>query len=145
MEDVKQKIAEYLKAHNVLTLARVTADGKPLASTVEYASDGTTLYISTRRTTRKIQDITNNSKVAVTVDHDYLNWLEIQGVQMEAIASILTDEEDINKATHMYVEKFPFVANFPPNPDRIFIKLDLVQGYFIDYTKGFGYKDEVMF
>jgi uncharacterized protein YhbP (UPF0306 family) len=139
------KIAKYLKQHNTLTLATVTPEGRPLAHTVEYVSDGSTLYIVTNKNTRKARNIMAKPDVAFTVDEDYLNWSKIQGVQMEARAAILTDKKEIDKASKLYVKKFPIVAGFPQNPDWVYVRIEPTTGFFLDYAKGFAHKDHLDF
>ncbi len=144
-KEIKEKIADYLTSHNILTLATVTPEGNPLAHTVEYASEGTTVYVATSNSRRKTLNILRNPHVAYTVDEDYKDWLTIQGVQMEGVAAVLSRKEDIERAVAVYLGKFPFVAEFPPNPDMVFIKIEPVAGFFLDYTKGFTHSDSVTF
>ncbi len=144
-KDIKELIADYLKSHNILTLATVTPDNKPLAHTVEYASDGTTVYVATSSSRRKVQNILKNPHVAYTVDEDYKDWLTIKGVQMEGIATVLSKKEDIDRAAAVYLAKFPFVAQFPPNPEMVFIRIEPKVGSFLDYTKGFTHSDTATF
>ncbi len=144
-DEIKQKISDYLKSHNVLTLATVTPDGKPLAHTVVYVSEGAAVYFGTYRETRKVQNILKNSAVAYTVDEDYADWNKIQGIQMTGRATILTDGAELGRIMKMYVEKFPAAADMPPDPDMVIIKIEPVSGYFLDYTRSFGYRGEVIF
>lgn len=143
--EIKKQIADYLKSHNIMTLATVKQDGSPSARTLEYASDGATIYFATFNTSRKVQDFRQNPRVAYTVDEDYKDWMTIQGVKIEGIATILSNPEELAKAGQIFISKFPFVANFPPNLDLIFVKVEPIKGYFLDYTKGFTHTDEVMF
>lgn len=129
-----------------MTLATVTLDGRPLAHTVEYVSDGgPILYFATKKTTRKAQNIMKNGNVSFAVDEDYDDWMKIQGVQVEGRATILSDEKDIKYAMDLFVKKFPFVAEFTPDPDMVFVKIEPVAGFFLDNTKGFAHRDEVKF
>lgn len=145
MDTVRHKIIEYLGSHRKMTLATVTPEGHPLAHTVEYASDGATVYFATRKTTRKAQNILNNPRVAYAVDEDYDDWFTIQGIQMEGIATVLSDKGEIDRAVSMYLKKFPFVGDLPPNPEMVFVKIEPVRGFFLDYTKGFAHRDEIEF
>jgi uncharacterized protein YhbP (UPF0306 family) len=147
MEDkeIKKLIADYLAAHNILTLVTVTPENKPIAHTVEYASEGTIVYFATSNSRRKTLNILKNPHVAYTVDEDYKDWLTIKGVQMEGIATILSQKEDIEHAVAVYIAKFPFVTQFPPNPEMVFIKIEPAAGFFLDYTKGFTHSDSVTF
>ena len=143
--EITQKIFNYLQSHNVLTLATVSPDGKPLAHTVVYVSEGATVYFGTYKDTRKAQNILKNPSVAYTVDEDYADWDKIQGVQMTGMAAMLTDQKELERIMKKYVEKFPQAADFPPDPDMVLIKIESLRGYFLDYTKGFGHRDEVVF
>ncbi|MGE5300246.1 MAG: pyridoxamine 5'-phosphate oxidase family protein [Acidobacteriota bacterium] len=144
-EEIKLKISDYLKRHRKMTLATVTLDGRPLAHTVEYASDGATVYFGTLRTTRKAQNIIKNSRVSYAVDEDYDDWTKIQGIQIEGRAELLTELKDIKQASDLIIGKFPAVADFPPNPDMIFVRIEPIAGFFLDYNKGFAHRDEVKF
>lgn len=144
-EDIKSRISDYLTRHRKMTLATVTLDGRPIAHTVEYASDGATVYFGTLRSTRKAQNIMKNGYVSYTVDEDYDDWRQIQGVQIEGRASILTEQKDIKQAMDLLIRKFPALADFPPDPDMILVKIEPVAGFFLDYRKGFAHRDEVGF
>ena len=145
-EEIKKAISDYLRAHRKMTLATVTLDGRPLAHTVEYVSDdGPMLFFATKKTTRKAQNIMKNSNVSFAVDEDYDDWMKIQGVQVEGRALILSDEKDIKYAMDLFLKKFPFVAEFAPDPDMIFVKIEPIAGFFLDNTKGFAHRDEVKF
>ncbi len=145
-EEIKQAISDYLRTHRKMTLATVTLDCRPIAHTVEYVSDdGPTLFFATRKTTRKAQNIMKNANVSFTVDEDYDDWMKIQGVQVEGRASILSEEKDIKYAMDLFLKKFPFVAEFEPDPDMVLVKIVPIAGFFLDNTKGFSHRDEVKF
>ena len=145
-KEIRQAISDYLRTHRKMTLATVTLDGRPLAHTVEYVSDnGPMLFFVTKKTTRKAQNIMKNANVSFAVDEDYDDWMKIQGVQVEGRATILSDEKDIKYATDLFLKKFPFVAEFAPDPDMVFVKIEPVAGFFLDNTKGFAHRDEVKF
>ncbi len=143
--DVKKKIVDYLNTHNIMTLATVQPDGLPSVRTLEYASDGATVYFATFKSSRKVRDIQQKPQVAYTVDEDYKDWMTIQGVMIEGVATILSDPAAMGQAAQVYIAKFPFVANFPPNPDLIFVKVEPVTGHYHDYTKGFNHSDVLSF
>lgn len=145
-KEITQAISDYLRTHRKMTLATVTLDGRPLAHTVEYVSDnGPVLFFATKKTTRKAQNIMKNANVSFAVDEDYDDWMKIQGVQVEGRATILSEEKDIQYAANLFLKKFPFVAEFTPDPDMVFVKIEPVAGFFLDNTKGFAHRDEVKF
>ena len=43
--------------------------------------------------------------------------MNITGIQMEGKASFVTDEAELGQIFHLMVEKFPFMAELPKNPD----------------------------
>lgn len=141
--DVRKKAEEYIKSHNIATLA-TCVDGIPHASTIEYANDGFILYFSTNPESQKAQNIKKNKIVSLTIDEDYKDWTVIQGIQIEGIAEQVTDEEEIKKAMGVYMAKFPFVVNFPPSPNKMY-KVVPKRLYFLDYKKGFGHRDVIEF
>jgi general stress protein 26 len=142
-EDIKNRIVDYLRSHNILTLATVTPDGKPLAHTVTYVSDGLTVYFGTYKTTRKAQNITHNPHVAYSVDEDYADWSKIQGIQMSGNASPITDQNEMGRIWNKFLEKFPAAKDLPQSPDMVIFKIIPSCGYFIDYSKGFTHRDEI--
>ena len=50
---------------------------------------------------------------------------------------------EVERAAALYLEKFPFVADFPPNPELVFIEVAPVGGFFLDYRKGFTHRGEI--
>lgn len=141
----RQNIIEYLAAHRYLTLATVTEENEPLAHTMEYVSEDATVFFLTYRNSRKMRDIIRNPHVAYTVDESYENIRDIQGVQMEGIAEILTAPGDIEHAWRRYREKYPEMASLPPNPDSVFVRVRPIDGYFIDNTVEIGRRDRAVF
>lgn len=144
-KEIREAISNYLRTHRKMTLATVTLDGRPLAHTVEFVSDGLVIYFATKKTTRKAQNVMKNSSVSLAVDEDYDDWMKIQGVQLEGRATILSEEKDIKYAMDLFLKKFPFVSEFEPDPDMVFVKIEPVAGFFLDNTKGFAHRDEIKF
>lgn len=145
MDKIKLKISEYLKKHKKMTLATVNSQNNPVAHTVEYVSEGADVYFATMKDTRKAMNIKQNANIAYTVDEDYKDWMKIQGVQMEGMASVVVEKDAINRIYGLYIEKFPFVVEFPQNPDLIFVKIEPLIAYFLDYEKGFTHRDKVLY
>ena len=143
--DIKKSVAEYLTSHRYLALATTDPDGRPVVHNMGYANEGATIYLATFKGTRKVGNIERNPNVALAVSEDYDDWGKIQGVQIQGKASFLETKEDIDRAVSCIVRNFPHFANMDPNPDIIFLKIEPVEGFFIDYTKGFAHKDKVMY
>lgn len=136
---------DYLGNHRYLNLATVSQDGSPMAATVSYANSGMTIYFSTGRTTNKFKNITRDSRVALTIDEDYDNWGEIQGIQIRGRAKMLEDPSEIATAQGVLSCKFPQMAHMPKNIDFVLFKIEPEVAYFLDNSKGFGFRDKVVF
>ena len=149
-EDAKQKIMDYLASpsHMLMTLATVTPDGKPLAHTVVYVNEGATVYFRSLDHRRKYSNILNNPRVAYTVDeYPGDDWRQLQGVQMEGVATVLTNQAEIDRVTELYLKKVPCAERFVPKtrPGLKVIKIEPVEGDFLDYREAIGHREKVTF
>ena len=148
-EALGMQVRHYLRDHKVATIA-TSSDGEPWAAAVFYASDGYTLYLLSSPTSRHCLNLAQNPRVAVTIQEDYADWLEIKGVQMEGIASELSGAEE-DKARKLYGEKFPVVGLLAQAPAAIVKALAQVRWYkivpkrlyFIDNSLGLGHREEI--
>ncbi|MDK2892036.1 pyridoxamine 5'-phosphate oxidase family protein [Methanohalophilus sp.] len=144
-DDIKQKIEEYLKNHKWLNLATVDSECKPMVHTMAYVSDGATVYFGTSKQTHKVDDIMNNSNVAYTVDEDNVDVMTITGIQMQGIATQVTEPSELEKFSTLMSEKYPFMRDLPKTPDSVVFRVDPVEGYYLDYSKGFTHRDKVTY
>jgi general stress protein 26 len=143
--DVGKKIEEYLQTHGYMRLATVDPEGKPLVRTVGYVADGPVVFFTTDQRTRKIRDIKGNSRVAYTVDEDYGDWSVIQGVMMEGVAALVTEKDEIERVMGLFMERYPQMTQLPPGFEMALVRVDPVEGYFLDNTVTFGHMDKVTF
>ncbi len=116
-----------------------------MAHTVGFASAGSVVYFGTGNTTRKFHNIEKNPNVAFTVDEDGSDVMNITGIQMEGKASFVTDEAELGQIFQLMLEKFPFMAELPKNPDNVIIKVEPTKAFFIDCAVEFGFRYEVDF
>jgi len=141
-EEIKERVIDYMKKHNICTLATIREDGFPQANTVEYVNDEITIYFATDPKSQKIKNIKFSEKVSLAIEEDYPDWMKIKGVQLGGTAEILTRKEEIAGAQKLYLDKFPFVKDFPPS-DTVFCKVTPKTIYFLDYENGFGHRDVI--
>jgi len=142
----------YLLDHNVATLATTSGAGDPGAAAIFYVNDGFTLYFLSSPTSRHALNLTQNPRVAVTIQEDYADWPEIKGVQLEGIAHEISGEEETT-ARRLYGKKFPVVGLLAQAPAAIVKALAKVRWYkilprrvyFIDNSLGLGHRDEIDF
>lgn len=143
MDEIKEQIVNYLSKRKFLTLATSTKKGEPLAHPLAYVNKGDTIYFTTGTHTRKYKNIQNNPNVAFSV-YDPTEYLdEVVSVQMQGKATPVTDKKEILEINKMFKRKFPNMSYLIKNPDSIIIKISPKSCYFIDYSKGFGYRDNV--
>jgi len=132
----------------VLALATTGPEGLWSAA-VFYANDDFRLIFLSALTTRHALNIAAHPEVAGTVQEDYPDWPEIQGIQFEGVARQLHGDDQA-RAVDRYLSKFPLietegapeeigraltsVAWFEMEPHRLF---------FVDNTRGFGHRDEI--
>jgi hypothetical protein len=135
-------ILDIIDSRNDLTLATLRTDGFPQANTVSYASDGLVLYFGTGRDSQKARNIQQCRKVSLTIDVPYVDWSDIRGLSMGALAQVLPDDAaDSVRAIDLLTKKFPAVRDLPaPEASAIvFVKIVPKVISVLDYRKGFGH------
>lgn len=143
------RVLNYLRDHNVANLA--TGVGTDIwASAVFYANDGYTLYFLSSPDSRHCLNFARNPLVAVTIQEDYADWLEIKGIQIEGVVSEISGSEE-TEARRIYGEKFPVVGKLALAPAAIVKALANVRWfkivpnrlYFIDNSVCLGHREEI--
>jgi uncharacterized protein YhbP (UPF0306 family) len=146
---LRQRVLDYLRGHNVMTLATSGPDGL-WAAAVFYVNDNLDLYFLSSSKSRHGVNIAANPRIAATIQEDYKAWPEIKGIQLEG-AVFKLDRLEQAAAITRYGMKFPMVANLtqaPPEIARAFSKVSWYKVvpelfYFIDNSRGFGHRDQV--
>jgi nitroimidazol reductase NimA-like FMN-containing flavoprotein (pyridoxamine 5'-phosphate oxidase superfamily) len=129
---------------NELSLATIREDGAPHASTVNFANDGLLLYAAISIDSVKAHDIHLHPHVALTVNAPYLDWHQIQGLSINATASMVNEPVETARASALLLEKFPQFSEVIqdttvlPWPGMLFIRITPQVVNVIDYTKHFG-------
>jgi hypothetical protein len=91
LDDVCTAIAK----RSYCTLASTSPAGHPHAAGVLYAADGTTLYVSTLRTSRKARNIDSNPRVGVVIPVRRLPVGPPSAVQFQGHADILATDDPV--------------------------------------------------
>ena len=141
----KSQVLDVLADHNILTLATNREDGWPQATTVGYVNDGLDIYVATFPESQKVQNISRDPRVSLTVDRDNPDWSRIKALSMAATAEIVTAAEVIRDVEQRMTDKFPQLAQMPmPDPSEItFLRLRPKVVSLLDYEKGFGHTELV--
>ena len=143
MEEIKEQIVKYLSKRKFLTLATSSKKGEPLTHPIAYVNVGDTVYFSTGIETRKFKNIKQNPNVAYSVYDPTEHLDEVISVQMQGRATPVTVKKEMEEINKMLKQKFPHMAYLTTDQDSIIVKISPKTCYFIDYTKGFGYRDLV--
>ena len=147
MSDAPAAALSYLASHHVMTLATAGPEGI-WAAAVFYAEEGFTLTFLSAAHTRHARAIAAAPQVAATVQEDYADWPAIQGIQLSGVARLVAGDER-EAAIGRYRAKYPFIAQPIPALVTALVKvnwyvLEPDQVFFVDNTKGFGHRDQVL-
>lgn len=142
-EKLRLKILNYMAAHNTLTLA-TTNGQKPWAAALYYVNKDFILYFLSKPQSLHCQNLNLNPNVSVTINEDYKNWREIQGIQLEGRACQVTEKTEKARAMALYIKKYPFVKNFysVSNLKNALLSVKLYKIvpetiYFVDNSRGY--------
>src|SRR5262245_62150981 len=108
--ELPSQVQDYLRRHNIVTLATASTAGVPHAATVIYVNDGTTLYFCTPLETATARNLDENPAVAFTIDEDYGDWGKTHGIQGNGEARVVIDPARIRQVIGFFQAKFPKLA-----------------------------------
>lgn len=148
-ETLRRSVQTYLAAHNVMSLATTGPEG-PWAASVFYVHMGWKLFFLSDPESRHSLQLRTNPRVAATINPDYTDWPEIQGVQLEGTAGLVTNPAELARGLNAYRRKYPFVGH-RQMPIELKSALTRARLYrilpsrllFVDNTRGFGHREEV--
>lgn len=144
---VAAQALDYLRNHQVITLATSGPEGL-WAAAVFYVSRGFDLFFLSAGHTRHARNMADQPQVAGTIQEDYRDWEDIKGIQLAGEVTLLSGVKRV-EAIARYQTKFPFVAR-PVEPLQAALqkvnwyRLRPTQLFFIDNSKGFGHRDEIL-
>ncbi len=147
-EALESRIAAFLDAHHVMTLA-TGADGLVHAASLMYARQGFALYWTSDPAARHSRELEANPRVAATIAPDYADFRMIRGLQMAGRAARLEAEHDVARARALMTARYAFLAEFAQGPEALitawakaaFYVLRAERITLIDNTLGFGHKE----
>lgn len=146
-EEIRRQALAYLESHTVMTLATDGPEGL-WAAAVFYANDDFDMIFLSAGHTRHGQNLAANPQAAATIQENYEDWPQIQGIQMAGTVRLL--EGEVREfAISSYQEKYPFIQSAGLAIQTALQKVNWYcltpqQFYFIDNNKGFGHRDAVV-
>ncbi len=141
-QELLNQIVSIIDNVNDMTIATVRSDGFPQATTVSYMNDSLNIYFMAGADSQKAENIERNNKVSLTINREYDNWNEIEGLSMGALAHRVADPVEMEKIGQLLLKKFPEAAEFENSVDInnvAFFRLEPVVISLLDYSKGFGH------
>lgn len=146
-ETTRNQIISIIDDVDDMTIATIREDGYPQATTVSYVNDGLTIYFGTTADAQKARNIARSNKVSLTINRDYSNWGEIEGLSLAGVATPVTDPAEQKKIGALLFEKFPQIADYvPPDTDTedlVLFRIDPKVISLLDYSKEFGHTELV--
>lgn len=142
------RIAAFLDAHHVVSLATCGPDG-PHAATVFYVRDGLALLWVSDPNSRHSAELAADARVAATVAPDYFEFYDILGVQISGRAHAITDASERANAELMLQARYPSLKRMSEGLPTLreayerakFYRLEPTRLVLIDNSRGFGHKD----
>ncbi|HET7493517.1 MAG TPA: pyridoxamine 5'-phosphate oxidase family protein [Bradyrhizobium sp.] len=145
-DDLADRIAEFLDAHHVMSLATCGPHG-PHAANVFYARDELSLiWVSDRQSTHS-ESLEINPQVAATIAPELCDFDEIQGVQIFGRAYRVSDATARYAARALLARRYPILQHLSdPMIERAYSSADpyrLVPNriVMIDNRRVFGHKE----
>lgn len=117
--NLEQEIKDYLFEHKFASLA-TCYNNSPYIATIRYSSDGFKLYFSALKTSNKVENILENSQVALTIDDNSIEKF----VQYYGKARVLNDEKDIALAIKNLERVYKYVKYWTSEPDVMFFEVE---------------------
>jgi nitroimidazol reductase NimA-like FMN-containing flavoprotein (pyridoxamine 5'-phosphate oxidase superfamily) len=109
-----QEIISILDDANDMTIATVREDGYPQATTVGYVNDDLKIYFGCAANSQKAKNLSENTKVSLTINLPYASWKDIRGLSIGGRAERLTDPDEVCEVSELMLEKFPQIARYAP-------------------------------
>jgi len=142
------RIATFLDANHVMSLATCGADG-PHAASVFYVRDGLALLWVSDPKSRHSTELAANARVAATIAPDCFDYDDIRGVQISGRAHVIKDASERANAEAMLQARYPYLARMSESPSAMreayqrieFYRLEPTRVVLIDNSHGFGHKD----
>lgn len=120
-EDLKKYIFDYLSINKRMSLA-TCRDSLPWAATVMYAYDqNLSIYFLSKVSTRKVQNILENSKVAATINEVTGGIGKVRGVQLEGTCNMVSKLESV-KVYGLFLKRYFWLKNYIPSAGQMFSK-----------------------
>ncbi len=150
-DDLAGRIATFLDAHHVMSLATYGPRGSHAAN-LFYARDGLSLFWVSDRQSTHSRNIAINPQVSATIAPDYSDFDEVRGVQIFGEAHQFSDAAERDAVRALLATRYPTLQRLSDRP-MIEQAYSFAEAYrlvpnriiMIDNRRGFGHKDTLDF
>jgi nitroimidazol reductase NimA-like FMN-containing flavoprotein (pyridoxamine 5'-phosphate oxidase superfamily) len=115
VDQVGQDIAELLRTEEIGSLAVLDSTGAPAVSMMHFASDGFIVYLHTFTYSRKHDAIERDPRVSYTLaaipPDGFYGRGQLRSIQVEGLASFVTDPDEIARAIEVSREQFDWMKD----------------------------------
>jgi uncharacterized protein len=147
-KELGRRIASFLAAHHVMSLA-TAGPGGPHAASLFYACDGLALIWVSEPDSQHSRDIEADARVAATVAPDYSDFAAIRGVQIVGAAHRIVAMDEHKRHLAQLEKRHSFLAQLAEGPPKLreayartaVYRLQPARMVLIDNNKGFGHKE----
>jgi pyridoxine/pyridoxamine 5'-phosphate oxidase len=127
----RAELIAFLRRHRYAVQASTAADGRPQAAVVGIAvSEELEIVFDTLDTTRKLQNLRKNPKVALVV-----GWDDEQTVQLEGVADEPRDSE-LSRLKRVYFDAFPDGPEREQWPGISYVRVRVGWARYSDFRPG---------
>lgn len=151
MEDheIISKATEYLRSHNILTMATASLEGEPDATALEYVNKGCVVYVTVRPDSIKVKNIEENPRVFYEVHEDIPITMEsikkLEAIQVAATAKVIShNHQEFDRIFALMVQKFPIFEKIS-HDTRLILKFSPKKLWYLNYREKLFHRDEVSF
>ena len=145
---MREQLLNFLRKHQVVTVAVVEPDGTAHAAALFYAvDDELNLYVLTEPASSHGRAMARTGWVAGTIQRDRQEWREIQGAQFRGRCRRLRGAAR-ERGWNLFAARFPFVrdpavAGLAQALGKMALwRIEPAWMRLIDNRRGFGHKDE---
>lgn len=152
-DELREKIIEIVSSCKDMAISTVREDGWPQVNTVSFVNMGLDIYFETFKNTSKVKNITRDPRVSIAICPFYESLVDGCGISLAGYAEEVTDEAVAKEFHRLLLEKIPELANVTDNEgDKVFpdpnynlyrIRMTVIS--ILDFSKGFGHADLVLF
>jgi nitroimidazol reductase NimA-like FMN-containing flavoprotein (pyridoxamine 5'-phosphate oxidase superfamily) len=139
--EVPERVLDYLRGHETLTLATASPTGVPRAATLTYANDGVTIYVWLNPDASTARNLAQNPIVSFAIDEYSDDWRKTRGIQATGEAEVLLRPDEVSRAVELFAEKFPSLERSQP-ANVSFFRISPSDIQFIDGSEGGEGRDQ---